>query len=78
MALQQFNYIARYIREVIIRLDKMRYLTRGSKVSSRKIGPETLKISRNIHPNKARGYPSLIRTNYNSRSSNLPTDTVAP
>ena len=59
----------------IIRLDKVYYFTRGCKVGLRKIGPETAKISRNIHPNKAWGSPSLSRTNCNSRS-NLPTDTV--
>ena len=65
--------------ELIIILDKVHYFTRGSKVSLRKISPETAKISINIHPNKARGSLSLTcsRTNCNSRS-NLPTDTVAP
>ena len=64
-------------QELIIRLDKVHYFTRGSKVSLRKTGPETAKISRNMHPNEAPGSPSLSRTNCNSRS-NLPIDTVAP
>ena len=69
--------ILRDRRELIIRLDKVHYFTRGSKVSLRKIGPETAKILRNTHPNKAQGSPRLSRTNCNSRS-NLPTDTVTP
>ena len=68
--------ILRDRRELVIRLDKVHYFTRGSKVSLRKIGPETAKISRSIHPNKARGSPILSRTNFNSRS-NLPTVTLA-
>ena len=65
-------------RELIIRIDKVPYFTRGSKVSLRKIAPETAKISRNIDPNNAWVSPSRRRTNRNSRNSNLPTDTVAP
>ena len=55
--------ILRDRRELIIRLDKVHYFTRGSVVGLRKIGPETAKISRNLHPNKARGSPRLSRTN---------------
>ena len=43
--------ILRDKRELIIRIDNVHYFTRGSKVSLRNIGPETVKISRNIHPN---------------------------
>ena len=57
MALQQF---LRDRRELISRLDKVHYFTRGSKVGLRQIGPETAKISRNIHPNKARGTRVLV------------------
>ena len=42
MALQQL-IILRDRRELIISLDKVHYVTRGSKVSLRKIGPETTK-----------------------------------
>ena len=58
--------ISRDRREPIIRLNKVHYFTRGSKVSLRNIGPETAKISRNIHPNKARVSPSLGRIKCNS------------
>ena len=47
-------------------------------VSLRKIGPETAKILRNIHPNNARVSPSRRKTNRNTRNSNLPMDTIAP
>ena len=56
----------------------MHYFTRGSKVRLRNIGPETAKISRNMHPNNARVSPSHRRTNRDSRNSNLPMDTAAP
>ena len=46
-------------RELIIRLDKVHYFTRGSKVSLRKIGPETAKMTRNIHRIKL-GYPRVL------------------
>ena len=65
-------------RELIIRLDKVHYFTRGSKICLRKIGPETVKISRNIHLNKARGSPSLLVELIVTAIKNLPTVTVAP
>ena len=52
--------ILRDRREMIIRLDKVYYNTRGSKVGLRKIGPEIAKISRNIDPSKAIGDPRVL------------------
>ena len=45
--------------ELINRLDKVYYFTRGSKVSLRKIGSETAKISRNTSEYLKRGDPRV-------------------
>ena len=49
-------------RKLIIRLDNC-FFTRGSRVGLRKIGPEIVKISRNIHPGKAQGSLHLSCSN---------------
>ena len=50
-----------------MRVDKVYYFTRGSKVGLRKIGTVIAKISKNIAPNKARRSPRFNKSNCNSR-----------
>ena len=53
-------------RELIIRLDKVYYFTRGNKAGLRKIGPETAEISRNKAPSKLRGSSQINTSQWNS------------